>query len=131
VAGAAEPAGPSSMVCALGRVTVCALDGCNERDVDALDVPGLIRLDFETGEMLAVTAADFGRRSTFRVLERKEGKTTLQGFENGRAFSAVINADGIASIATATEGRSIVMFGRCTDAALVTHGLTTKEPAKK
>ncbi|MFA6957288.1 MAG: hypothetical protein WC538_15565 [Thermoanaerobaculia bacterium] len=129
-AAAAEPAAPSSMVCALGRVTICNLDGCKDGDIDALGVPGIIRLDLETGEMLAVTAADAGRRSTFRVLERKDGKITLQGFENGRAFSAVIDADGIASIATATAGRSIVMFGRCTDLALVNEG-TKQEPAPK
>lgn len=130
-AAAAEPSQPSSMVCALGRVTICTLDGCKDGDVDALGVPGIVRLDLETGEMLAVTAADAGRRSTFRVLERKDGKTTLQGFENGRAFSAVIDADGIASIATATAGRSIVMFGRCTDLNLVTEGIKTPAPAKK
>jgi hypothetical protein len=130
-AGAAEPAGPASMVCALGRVSICAPDGCKDGNVDALGVPGMIRLDFETGEMLAVTPADAGRRSTFRVLERKDGKTTLQGFENGRAFSAVIDADGIASVATATAGRSIIMFGRCTDVALVTEGMKAAAPAKK
>jgi len=130
-AAAAEPAAPSSMVCALGRVSICTLDGCKDGDVDALGVPGIVRLDLETGEMFAVTAADAGRRSTFRVLERKDGKTTLQGFENGRAFSAVIDADGIASIATATAGRSIVMFGRCTDVNLVTEGMKPPAPAKK
>jgi hypothetical protein len=130
-AGAAEPLQPSSMVCALGRVTICAPDGCKDGSIDELGVPGIIRLDFDTGEMVAVTAADFGRRSTFRVLERKDGKTTLQGFENGRAFSAVIGTDGIASIATATAGRSIVMFARCTDVDFVTDGLKAPTPAKK
>jgi len=128
---AEEPAQPASMVCALGRVTICTTDGCKDGSIDELGVPGMVRLDFETGNMLAVTAADFGRRSTFRVLERKDGKTFLQGFENGRAFSAVIDTDGIASIATATAGRSIVMFGRCTDVEFVTEGLKPPAPAKK
>jgi hypothetical protein len=130
-AGAAEPAGPASMVCALGRVSICAVDGCKEADVDAIGVPGLVRLDFGTGEMHAVTAADAGRRSTFKVLERKDGKTTLQGFENGRAFSAVIDADGIASIASATDGRAIVLFGRCTDLTLVNEGVPAPAAVKK
>jgi len=130
-ATAAERAAPPSMVCAPARVTICTLDGCKDGSIDDLGVPGIIRLDFETGEMVAVTAADAGRRSTFRVLERKDGKTTLQGFENGRAFSAVIDADGIASIATATGGKSIVLFGRCTDVNLVMEGLKAPAPAKK
>lgn len=130
-AGAAEPAGPSSMVCALGRVSICALDGCKDAELDAIGVPGIVRLDLETGEMIAVTAADAGRRSTFRVLERKEGRVVLQGFENGRAFSAVIDADGIASIASSTDGRAIVLFGRCTDLALVNEGAKHEAAPKK
>jgi len=114
-AGAAEPAGPASMVCALGRVSICAVDGCKEADVDAIGVPGLVRLDFGTGEMHAVTAADAGRRSTFKVLERKDGKTTLQGFENGRAFSLMITEQtGLLTAAVAREGLAVTAFGACT-----------------
>jgi hypothetical protein len=130
-ASAAVAAPPTSMVCALGRVTVCSIDGCKEGSIEGLGVPGMIRLDFNTGEMLAVTPEDAGRKSTFKVLERNEDRIVLQGFENNRAFSAVIDTFGIASIASSTDGRAITMFGRCSDVALVTSGMDQAAPAKK
>ena len=116
----AVAAPPASMVCALGRVTVCTLDGCQDGSIDALGVPGIIRLDFATGEMHAMTAADAGRKSTFKVIERTDERIVVQGFENNRAFSATIDADGIASVATSTDSKVVVMFGRCADVAMVT-----------
>ena len=48
-------------------------------------------------------------------LSRKDGQIFLQGVENGRAFSLVINEQtGVLSAAVARENTTVSVFGACT-----------------
>ena len=118
-ATAQAPDWPASIVCALDDATICTPAGCHEADLDALDVPRLIRLDLERGVMHAVTPQHSGRRSSFKVVERGETKLVLQGYENGRAFSAVLDEPGTLAISASTEETNFSVFGLCTDLKLV------------
>ena len=54
------------------------------------------------------------------MIERALEKIVMQGYENGRAFSAVLGEDGRLTLGTAIEGTTFTVFGRCTDLKLVT-----------
>jgi hypothetical protein len=118
-AAAQTPGWPVSVVCALADPTICTPDGCHQADLDNLDVPRLIRLDLEKGVMHAVTPQHAGRRSHFKVVDSSETRIVMQGFENGRAFSGVLDEPGTLAISTAVEGTTISVFGRCTDLELI------------
>ncbi len=119
-ATAQAPDWPASIVCSLGDATICTPAGCHEASLDTLDVPQLIRLDLEHGVMHAVTPQHSGRRSSFKVIERGETTLVLQGYENGRAFSAVLDEPGTLAISASTGETNFSVFARCTDLKLVT-----------
>ena len=119
-ATAQAPDWPASIVCSLGDATICTPSGCHVADLDTLDVPQLIRLDLEHGVMNAVTPQHSGRRSHFEIIESGESTLVLQGYENGRAFSAVLNEPGTLAISASTESTNFSVFARCTDLKLVT-----------
>jgi hypothetical protein len=119
-ASAQAPDWPAAIVCALGDPTICTPEGCHQASLDTLDVPRLVRLDLVEGVMHAVTPQHSGRRSTFKVIERSETKLVLQGYENGRAFSAVLDNPGTLAISASTEETNFSIFAVCTDLKLVT-----------
>ena len=55
------------------------------------------------------------RTTPIKNIERAGGIVFLQGAEQGRAFSFVIDeADGFLSVGVATEGMTLGAFGGCT-----------------
>ena len=122
---------PASLLCALADPTVCTPEGCKEITLETLDLPWLIRIDLETGVMHAPTPEHSGRRSTFTVIERSEAKIVMQGYENGRAFSAVLDEPGTLAISAAIDGTTASIFALCTNLAFVTlpvdEGMERKE----
>lgn len=110
---------PATVVCALSDATICTPDGCHQATVETLDVPSLIRLDLEEGVMHAVTPEHAGRQSHFKVIDSSETRIVMQGFENGRAFSGVLDEPGTLSLSAAVEGTTFSVFGRCTDLKLI------------
>ncbi len=112
-AGAQEFGWPPSVVCALGAPMICTEERCRPTTLDALDVPSMIRLDLLEGAMLAVTPEHLGRTSTFKVIERSEARIVMQGFENGRAFSAILDEDGTLAISATSPATNFSVFARC------------------
>jgi hypothetical protein len=105
---------PASVVCSLGEVTICTTAGCHEASLDTLEIPRMIRFDLKEGVMHAVTPGDLGRRSNFKIIESSDTKLVLQGYENGRAFSAVLDEPGMLAISASTDGTTFSVFASCT-----------------
>jgi hypothetical protein len=118
-AGAQELGWPSSVVCALGVPTICTEERCRPASLDALDVPSMVRLDLQTGTMHAVNPEHLGRTSRFKVIERSETRMVMQGFENGRAFSAMLFEDGTLAISATTQATNFSVFARCANLQVV------------
>ena len=110
---------PASIVCALAEATICTPEGCHQAALETLDFPRLIRLDLEKGVMHAVTPEHAGRQSHFKVIDSSETRIIMQGFENGRAFSGVLDEPGTLALSAAVEGTTFSVFGRCTDLKLI------------
>ena len=80
-----------------------------------LNVPQFVEIDLSAKKLKTTDASKENRETPIRHLERGDGLIILQGAQNQRAFSFVINeATGLASIAVATEELSIAVFGACT-----------------
>ena len=104
------------VVCALQIAASCDLDGdCLEGVPMEWNIPAFIVIDLE-GKMLSTTANDARPRiSPIRHVERSEDTIYLQGIENRRAYSIVIEqASGLLSATMSTIGFNVSLFGSCT-----------------
>lgn len=110
---------PTSIVCSLGDPMICTPDGCHQASLDTLDLPRLIRLDLERGVMHAVTPEHAGRQSKFEIIDRGETKLVMRGYENGRAFTGVLDEPGTLALSASVEGTTFSLFARCTDLKLI------------
>ena len=108
--------GADRLLCATGELVACIEgDDCYTILPEEVDVPQFIVVDL-AGKMLSTTKASERIRTTpIRTLNREDGLIYLQGTENGRAFSFVIDeATGHATAAVARDGIAVTMFGNCT-----------------
>jgi len=107
--------GADRLLCASLTATRCTPDGCTTSLPAAWNIPQFIEIDL-THKLLKTTAASGQNRSTtISSLIRQKGEIFIQGVENNRAFSFVINeASGELNAAIATPAGSNVVFAVCT-----------------
>ena len=109
-------AGADRLLCSAGRVTACwDSDECYVGSPSELNVPQFIEIDLAARRVSTTKASGESRQTTVPAVRREEGRIVLQGYENGRAFSIVMDeetGDLVASVATRTVG--VTVFGACT-----------------
>jgi len=109
-------AGADRLLCSAGRVTACwDSDDCYVGSPSELNVPQFVEIDLTAKRVSSTKASGEGRATTFPNVRREEGRIVLQGYENGRAFSFVIDeetGDMVAAVATRSVGATV--FGACT-----------------
>lgn len=108
--------GASHLLCATVRATECFATGlCYPGNPEEWGSPRFVKLDFEE-EMLRTTEASGENRSTpMKHIEREGDRIFIQGVQDSRAFSIVLDQDsGTASTAIALEGHILAIFGHCT-----------------
>ena len=108
--------GASKLLCTSVEATSCRDDGDCVTDVPwAFNIPQFIEIDL-AGKMLSTTkASEEVRQSPIQSLVRIDGATVIQGLEQGRAYSFVINnKSGRLSAAVARDGITVTVFGACT-----------------
>jgi hypothetical protein len=108
--------GADRFVCSASFATVCWDDGdCELGSAADLNVPQFIEVDLAQKRLATTKASGQNRATEILNLRRDAGRIVLQGYENGRAFSFVIEEKtGTASVAVAAGGRSVAVFGACT-----------------
>jgi hypothetical protein len=104
------------ILCAGVQATYCDTSGDCEIGMPWLwNMPHFVEIHLDEGVMQTTEAAPRPRQTPIRTLERADGEIYVQGIENGRAFSVVIDeASGVASIAIAADGLTVSVFGACT-----------------
>ena len=115
--GAAEDLrGAEKILCAGVQATYCDTDGDCEIGMPwNWGMPQFVEIHLDEKMLRTTPAAERLRQTPIRTLERESGEIYLQGVENGRAFSFVIDeVSGVASIAIAAHGLTISVFGACT-----------------
>ena len=116
IANADDLSGATRLVCAAVQATVCYEDGDCEIDLPwNFDIPEFIEIDLEAKRLSTTEASGSNRATDVDHLNHASGLIILQGFENERAFSFVITErTGHLSVAIATEGKAVAVFGTCT-----------------
>jgi len=115
-AAAEDITGADKILCAGIQATYCDTSGACEVGMPwQWNMPEFVEIDFAAKIVSTTAAAERPRQTPIRTLERGNGEIYLQGVENARAFSFVIDeASGVASIAIAADGLTISVFGACT-----------------
>jgi len=120
VAFAENLEGVENMICAAGLAQICLETGdCYSATAYELDMPDFVLIDTKKEIISTTKASGLNRATEFSKVEREEGTIYLQGIENGRAFSFVIDElTGRMTVAVSRDGLTVTVFGACTDSDL-------------
>lgn len=111
--------GTDRILCATSTVMLCVEDGaCFPLSVlDGSDIPKFLIIDTKNKTISTTKASEVNRESFVANLSRDGGRIFLQGVENNRAYSILIEEDsGQFAGAIARDGITLSVFGACTDA---------------
>jgi len=113
--------GVDRFMCSAGSVSVCCDDGqCASGTAAEVGVPQFMEFDLVPKRMTTTKASGLNRASTIDNVKRANGNIVMQGVENGRAFSFVVDekhGELSAAVAVQEAGCSINGFGWCTPLA--------------
>jgi hypothetical protein len=109
--------GVNEMICAPAQVQICIEnDTCYSTTPAELGVPDFVIIDTKKKTISTTKSSDQNRSSPFTSVLKSDGLIFLQGIEDERAFSFVIEeATGQMTVAVANDGISVIVFGACTD----------------
>ena len=118
VVQADDVANSDRMLCSVSKLLLCVEDGeCFPLSVLDLDVPQFLVIDLKKKTITTTEASTDNRVSKVANLARDNGRTFLQGIENNRAYSILIEDDlGRFTGSIARDGITVSVFGACTDA---------------
>jgi hypothetical protein len=108
----------SRLLCAAAEVVACSEGGeCLTIEPWELDVPQFVVVDTRKKTISTTRASGENRSTPIQTLHESDSSIFLQGTEQGRAFSFVIDQlTGILTVAVARDGLTVSVFGACTDA---------------
>lgn len=108
--------GADHLLCTTVRATECYADGgCLSGNPEEWGSPRFVKVDFQE-KMLRTTEASGEDRSTpMKSIEREGDRIFIQGVQDSRAFSIVLDQDsGTGSTAIVLEGHVLTLFSYCT-----------------
>jgi len=108
--------GQQKFLCTASQVTLCYADGdCDKGSAWEFDVPQFIEVDLGQKRLSTTKASGQSRTTPIVNLERDGGQIVLQGYENKRAFSFLIDEKtGWVTAAIARRDLAVTVFGACT-----------------
>jgi len=103
-------------LCTASQVTLCYSDGdCDKGSAWDFDVPQFIEVDLQQKKLSTTKASGQSRTTPILNLQRDAGQIVLQGYENKRAFSFLIDEKtGWMTVAVARRDIAVTVFGACT-----------------
>jgi hypothetical protein len=103
-------------LCSAATVAACCDDGqCASGTPNELNVPQFIEVDVKGRSISSTKASGRERKSVVDNLRRENGQILLQGMENHRAYSILIDEkSGEMAASVASAGCGINVFGACT-----------------
>lgn len=108
--------GSNTLLCTADHGTRCYADGeCMSGPPWQWDVPKFIEIDLKKERMVSTRASAEALSSPIGSVERDGAQIYLQGVENSRAYSMVIDElTGVISAAIVLDGVTLTVFGACT-----------------
>jgi hypothetical protein len=113
-AGAADALdGSKALVCDLAEAAECdGVAACADVSAEQIDLPPVIHVDFAASKL--VSASDETRTSPIVTVEKLDAVLVLQGHQNGRAWTMVIDrATGHLTATLADAEGAFVLAGAC------------------
>lgn len=107
--------GSSPCLCAITKVIECNSQGeCAETSPEEVNIPTFIKVDFKAKTLSGVDISD-SRTTPIKHFEQGDGHLMLQGAENKRGWSTIVNQEtGKLSSSVSGEGYGFLLFGTCT-----------------
>lgn len=108
--------GAERLLCSSGQAMACDPEGgCESAPPWSWNIPAFIEIDLKEKTLSTTEASEEKRVTPIATVKRDDGRIFLQGIEQGRAFSFVIDeASGLITVAVARDGFSVSVFGACT-----------------
>lgn len=108
--------GAQKILCTAVEATECYAEaGCTPGDPEDWNMPRFLKIDLENKQLSTTEASGEVRSSPMKHIEREDDRVFMQGVEDSRAFSIVLDQDsGTASIAIALERHVVAVFAYCT-----------------
>ena len=108
--------GAQTFLCAAREVFACvAGDRCDRIEPEVLNIPDFLIVDLASKELRTTAASAENRVSPIASVTRESGLLFLQGTDNGRAWSFLVQeATGALTASVAREALSVSAFGVCT-----------------
>ncbi len=106
----------SPLLCSIINVAEYSLEeDCFEGTAETFDLPQFIRIDFQNNVISEVGVNNTQRKSKITNLKRVDNSLIMQGIENGRSWSVIVDRETGKLSATASEVQvGFVVFGACT-----------------
>ena len=117
-AQADDVADTDRILCSASEIMLCVEDGeCFQISVLDADAPQFLIIDTKKKMISTTEASGDKRESPVANMSRNGGRIFLQGVENNRAYSILIEEEmGRFAAAIALDGITHSVFGACTDA---------------
>ena len=111
-----DVSGTDKFLCAAARANVCVETGdCFSATPAELSMPDFVIVDAKSETVSTTGGSESNRSSKFSSVVRSEGLIHLQGVENQRSFSFVIDEfSGFLTVSIIRDGLSVTVFGACT-----------------
>ena len=108
------------IVCSPADVKLCFENGeCFDTNPWEVDMPEFLIIDVRKKTISTTKVSGQDRTTTFSALTKTDDLLLMQGIEDDRAYSFVIEQEtGILTASVARDGVSVSVFGACTDADL-------------
>jgi len=112
--------GADEIICASGDTKLCLETGeCYEAAPYQLSVPDFVIVDIKKKTLKTTKANPDDRVTDVSLVESEDGTLVLQGIENQRAFSIIIDElTGRMTASITRDGLTVAVFGACTDTDL-------------
>jgi hypothetical protein len=108
--------GSNPLICAVIETFECGQNAeCQRGPAESIGIPQFLKIDFAEKIISSPPGAGPVRTTNIRQMESVDGKLILQGVQNGRAWSMVINeTSGKVTLSASDDQAGFVVFGACT-----------------
>jgi hypothetical protein len=114
-AAADDLTGHDEFVCTAWHAVMCTTEGdCTPTEAWRLGMPDFLKVDLGEREMATPEGSEAPRFTTIESIGRNEGRIFLNGWQQSRGYTWVINeASGEGSLAIASDNSVVTLFTAC------------------
>jgi hypothetical protein len=108
--------GSKRLICAVIKTIDCGLDGeCEYGTAEDTGIPKFLIIDFENSLISSIPESGPVRTTKIEQLHFLNGRLTMQGIQNGKTWSMIINTDNGKTTMSVNDDQVVfVLFGACT-----------------